>query len=246
MKKALALLLALAMVFALTACDLGGTPSDSTLRRDDPPTNTDGSTPKNQESEETKNTTDTTKAQDPTLSSFDLASVMMGTATTDVVWGKQDEATKQMIIDEGKKDGVDISFGADGSMTLVDPANGETITQKPDGTWVIKSDDGTEGQYGGNWPENEFTKLLPKPDMTLLAASTNDQSFTVGFQNATIDQVKSYTEEVKAAGFTVDAQTEDQNVMGITIYSYTAKNSAGYLVTVSYAMGTSAVLLEKP
>ncbi len=180
------------------------------------------------------------------VSDLDFGSILAGNGATDTVWGKQDEATKQQIIDEGKKDGVDISFGADGSMTVVDPENGTTVTQNPDGTWTVKGDDGTTGQYGGNWPENEFTRLLPKPEMELLVAATNEQEFTVGFNNATIDQVKAYAEAVKAKGFTVDAQTSDQTVGNLIIYSYTAKNTDGYIVTVSYAMGTSAVLLEKP
>lgn len=188
------------------------------------------------------------KEKDPSTaaSDIDFAAIMGGNGAAETVWGKQDETTKQQIIAEGKKDGYDISFSADGSMTVVDPESGETVIQNPDGTWSVKGEDGTVGQFGGNWPENEFTKLLPRPDMELLAASTNEHEFTVGFSNATIGQVKAYVEKVKAKGFTVDAATNDESVMGMTVYSYTARNADGYTVTVTYAMGTSAVLLEKP
>ncbi len=229
MKRLLAILLTAMMVFALVACgDNGDNPGDT----DNPGT----SQGENQGGDENNGTK-------PDL---DFGAIMAGNGATDTVWGKQDEATKQQIIAEGKKDGVDISFGADGSMTVVDPESGDTIIQNPDGTWTIKSDDGTIGQYGGNWPENEFTKLLPKPDMELLAASTNEDAFTVGFKDATLDQVKAYVEQVKAKGFTVDSETSDQKVGDMVIYSYTAKNADGYTVTVSCAMGTSAVLLERP
>ncbi len=177
---------------------------------------------------------------------IDFGSIMSGGGSSDVIYGELDEATKQLIIAEAQKDGVEVSFGADGSMTVVDATTGDTIVQKPDGTWVIKGSDGSEGQLGGNWPENEFTKLLPKPDFALLAASTTEYDFSVGFENVTAEQVKDYVERVKANGFTLDAETTDQETMGMEIYMYTAKNEAGYTVTVTFTAGISSVVVEKP
>ncbi len=229
MKKLFALLLALMMVFALAAC------GENT---DNPGGNTDN--PGTSQGGENNNGNLTT------LPEINFQAIMMGNGATDVIWGKQDEATKQALIAEGKKDGLEISFGADDSMTVIDPENGDTIVQKPDGTWTIKSEDGSEGQYGGEWPENEFTKLLPKPDFTLVGASTNEEDFAVAFQNVTVEQIKAYVEKVKAEGFTVDAETSDQEVMGMVIYTYTAKNADGYTVTITFAMGTSGLTVEKP
>ncbi len=225
MKKLLALLIVLMTVFALAACDNGEAPDISG---------------------DNGNSSGNTDNSGGNTDIIDFGSIMSGNAATNTVWGKQDEATKQQIIAAGKKDGVDVSFGIDGSMTVVDSTTGDTIVQKPDGTWVIKGEDGSEGQLGGNWPDNEFTRLLPKPDFKLLAANTTDSDFSAGFDNATVEQVKSYVEKVKANGFTINAETTDQEMMGMTIYSYVAQNADGYTVSVTFSVGMSGVALEKP
>ncbi len=236
MKQLLALLLALMMVLSLAACgDKEETPSGGSY------------TPGASQGDDSSGGEDPADPEDTGVTpQLDFGAIMAGNGKADTVWGKQDEATKQAIIAEGKKDGVDVSFAADGSMTVVDPVAGDTMIQSPDGTWSVKSEDGTVGQYGGNWPENEFTKLLPKPDFTLTAATTNETECTVAFQDADIEQIRAYVEKVKAAGFTIDPTTEDQEVMGMIIYTYVAKNADGYTVSVSSAMGVSAIEIEKP
>ena len=169
---------------------------------------------------------------------------MSGNGSTDTVYGQLDEASKQQIISDLAKDGYKASFGADGSMTIVDP-DGTTVVQKPDGTWVIKDEDGGEGQLGGDWPDNEFTKLIPKPDFELFAANTETDSFTVAFKSATVEQIKDYAAKVKAAGFNINEEVEDQEVMGMVIYSFTAENADGYTVEITSANGTSALTISK-
>ena len=230
MKKLIALLLALVMVFALAACDSGDDPNnDNPLNRDPGTSQTDDNGGEN-------------NAVNP--EDIDFAAIMAGNGATDVVWGKQDEATKQAIIADAKKDGVDVSFGADGSMTVVD-TDGTTMIQNPDGTWKIKEADGGEGQLGGDWPDNEFTKLIPKPDFELFAANTETDSFSVAFTSATIEQIKDYAAKVKAAGFNINEEVEDQEVMGMVIYSFTAENADGYTVEITSANGTSALTISK-
>ncbi len=176
----------------------------------------------------------------------DFSTIISGNGSTDVIYSQLDEETKQLLIAEAAKDGVELSFGADGSMTAVDTNTGDMIVQKPDGTWVIKGDDGSEGQLGGNWPDNEFTKLLPKPDLPLLAANTTEDDFSVAFQNVTVEQIRDYVEKIKAKGFNVNAEITDQEVMGIVVYSYQAENADGYAVTVTFTDGTSGVVIERP
>ena len=215
MKKLFVLLLAMMIVFSLAACD---NDSSDASRNDD--------------------------QGGADIENIDFAAIMSGNGGTDVVWGKQDAATKQAIIDEARKDGVDISFGADGSMTVVD-TDGTTVVQKPDGTWVIKDADGGEGQLGGDWPNNEFTVLVPKPDFELFGASTEAESFTVVFTNASIEQLKDYAAKVKAAGFDINEEVEDQELMGVVIYSFTAENADGYTVEITSAAGTNAMTISK-
>ena len=116
MKKILLLFLSIVLIFSLIACGNNETPSGN-------------------EGSGTSQTDDNggeNNAVNP--EDIDFAAIMAGNGATDVVWGKQDEATKQAIIADAKKDGVDVSFGADGSMTVMD-TDGTTMVQKPDGTW---------------------------------------------------------------------------------------------------------------
>ena len=215
MKKLFVLLLAMMIVFSLAACD---NDSSDASRNDD--------------------------QGGADIENIDFAAIMSGNGGTDVVWGKQDAATKQAIIDEARKDGVDISFGADGSMTVVD-TDGTTVVQKPDGTWVIKDADGGEGQLGGDWPNNEFTVLVPKPDFELFGASTEAESFTVVFTNASIEQLKDYAAKVKAAGFNINEEVEDQEIGGIVVYSFIAENADGYTVEITSAADVNAMTISK-
>ena len=232
MKKILMLLLSVVLVFSLAACGNEETPDPS--GSEDPGVSQSGENNEDQGGENS-----TVNPED-----IDFAAIMAGNGATDVVWGKQDEATKQAIIADAKKDGVDVSFGTDGSMTVVD-TDGTTMVQKPDGTWVVKDADGSEGQIGGDWPDNEFTKLIPKPDFELFAANTEADSFSVAFKSATIEQIRAYAAKVKAAGFNINEKVEDQEVMGMVIYSFTAENADGYTVEITSANGTSSLSISK-
>ena len=235
--KLLALLLALTLVFTLAACGNGN--------NDDPSGSQQGTNaPLNREDD--TSSTDNQGGENSTVNpeDIDFAAIMAGNGATDVVWGKQGEATKQAIIADAKKDGVDVSFGTDGSMTVVD-TDGTTMVQKPDGAWVVKDADGGEGQIGGDWPDNEFTKLVPKPSFELYAAAVDGDTFSVLFTNATIEQLKAYADQVKAAGFNLNEELTDQNVMGMVIYTFSAENADGYSVEIFSASGSSGMRIDK-
>ena len=239
--KLLALLLALTLVFTLAACGNGNT--------DDPSGSQQGTNAPLNREDDTSSTENQGGTQsgnnDPSnVGDIDIGSIMSGNGSTDTVYGQLDEASKQQIISDLAKDGYKASFGADGSMTVVNP-DGTTVVQKPDGTWVIKDEDGGEGQLGGDWPDNEFTKLIPKPDFELFAANTETDSFSVAFMSATIEQIKDYAAKVKAAGFNINEEVEDKEVMGMVIYSFTAENADGYTVEITSANGTSALTISK-
>ena len=201
MKKFSILLLAMMMVFTLAAC--GGNDSP------DPSGSGTG-----QQGEQTQGGTENSSDTAPDI---DFGSIMAGNGGTDTVWGQQDAATRQAILDAAKQDGYDASFGADGSLTIKDPESGETYVQKPDGTWTYQDAEGGEAQLGGNWPDNEYTKLVPKPDFTLMGASVDSDGFTVAFTDATLEQMRDYAEKVKAKGFTIDPESEEQEVMGLSL-----------------------------
>ena len=233
MKRLLTLLLSGLLLLSLAACGGGGSEQSG----DDPLTRDDGSAQQTQGG--TENSGDT--APD-----IDFGSIMAGNGGTDTVWGQQDAATRQAILDAAKQDGYDASFGADGSLTIKDPESGETYVQKPDGTWTYQDAEGGEAQLGGNWPDNEYTKLVPKPDFTLMGASVDSDGFTVAFTDATLEQMRDYAEKVKAKGFTIDPESEEQEVMGMVIFTYAASNADGYRIEIVSAAGTSGITITAP
>ena len=233
MKKLLVIALALLLVLTFAACGESGggeTPEGSRPAGD-------ASTAENSPSDGTK---PAGESED-----IDFSEILSGEAGTDVVWGKLSQSEKNQVIEAARADGIEVSFGADGSMTVTD-GDGNTVIQNPDGTWVFRSNDGSVGQYGGNWPDNEYTRLLPKPDIALLAASTDEDGFSAAFSNATVEQIRSYAEKVKDKGFNVDVDITDETVSGYVIYSFTASNASGYTVDISFAAGVSGLSVSAP
>ena len=235
MKKLIALLLALVMVFALAACDSGDDPNNDDPLNRDPGTSQNGG----------ENNNGTQGGTQGGATSGDVGSMISGIGSSTALYSDMDAASKQAFIAEGARQGLDISFGADGSTTIVDTTDGTTLIQKPDGNWVFSDGQGGEGQIGGNWPDNEYTKLVPKPSFELYAAVIEGETFSVMFTNATIEQIKAYAEQVKAAGFNLNEELTDQNVMGMVIYTFSAENADGYSVEVFSASGTTGLRISK-
>ena len=223
MKKILAFLLILIMVFSLAACG----------NKDDNPSGDGENNPDNSHIGEDNNNGGNTD------------SLLAGIGSSTVIYSQMDEASKQQLVMEGKAEGIDISFGADGSTTFVDNEDGTVVVQKPDGSWVFNDAEGGEGQFGGNWPDNEYTRLLPAPGFELYASYVEGESFVATFTSVTVEQIKAYVEQVKAAGFNVNETVEDQEIAGMVIYSFTAENANGYTVEIGYVNGTSSLTISK-
>ena len=68
----------------------------------------------------------------------------------------------------------------------------------------------------------------------------------MAFSDASIEQMREYAEQVKAAGFDQNITTEDQEVMGMVIYSFSASNADGYTVEIFSASGTSGITITAP
>ena len=235
MKKLLILMLALLLAFSLVACDSGDNPNNDDPLNRDPGTSQNGG----------ENNNGTQGGTQGGATNGDVGSMISGIGSSTALYSDMDAASKQAFIAEGARQGLDISFGADGSTTIVDTTDGTTLIQKPDGNWVFSDGQGGEGQIGGNWPDNEYTKLVPKPSFELYAAVIEDETFSVMFTNATIEQIKAYAEQVKAAGFNLNEELTDENVMGMVIYSFAAENADGYSVEVFSASGTTGLRISK-
>ena len=103
-----------------------------------------------------------------------------------------------------------------------------------------------------DWESNKYTKLLPKPEMSIKDAIEDAAThysgevisyYTVYFDNPTLEQVRAYVAKLKAAGFNVKVSDSDlltqnmppelvQEVLGDKYY-FTAENASGWKVNIS-------------
>jgi hypothetical protein len=98
-----------------------------------------------------------------------------------------------------------------------------------------------------NWPDNEYTKQLSKPGIDIKVAGIAEwggsKVFSVTFADGTTkEQIKACIEKVKSDGFNKDASESDS---GDAYYMYSAANSAGYGVVVSWAPRASGLMVSK-
>ena len=243
MKRRLGLLLVAMLVLSLVACGKGsGDASSQAQGKTDAPLEREDNSKKS-EANESKSAAEE-KSGEATSAESSISSFSDIQSATDIIWGKQDTISRQEIIDMAKAEGIEVSFGADGSMTMVDQ-DGSVLIQNPDGSWTVQEEDGSTSQLGGSWPSNEFTALIPDPGFAILGLSASEDEFTAAFQNASVDDIKAYAEKIKAKGFTVDPEEQDREVAGMTIYTYEAYNDDGYYAKVFYTSGTSGVTVSK-
>lgn len=110
---------------------------------------------------------------------------------------------------------------------------------------TFESEDGTYS-FGGEWPENEFTELIPKPDFgTLYGSATADTYFLVYMSDVDEAKLREYIETVKGKGFTQNAETVDENFLGLVVVSYYAENDNGYKLTIGYTLNILTITIEK-
>ena len=76
-----------------------------------------------------------------------------------------------------------------------------------------ESPDDEEGlldvDFSGSWPDNEFTKQVPKPGFSLGMSYSDDKEFNISFEDVTMDDVRKYSEKLKGAGFTENIDVYD-------------------------------------
>ena len=137
-----------------------------------------------------------------------------------------------------------ITFGADGTTTIVD-TDGNVVTQNADGTWKVKDDQGGQADVGSKWPDNEFTKLIPKPNFEVSLSYDEGDRCGIQFANLTAEDLRAYAEQLKSAGFTVDAETTDEEQFGTWVYTYIAYNLDGIKVELSGVAGISSIVISR-
>jgi hypothetical protein len=105
---------------------------------------------------------------------------------------------------------------------------------------------GIEATATGNWPANEFTKQVSKPDIAIKAAgivkTKNSEMFSLTFADGTTkEQINSYVEKVKSEGFTKNISESDDS----TSYTFSARNEAEYSVVVMWMPSTAGLMISK-
>jgi hypothetical protein len=182
----------------------------------------------------------------PDPSGIDFSSIMNGLGGAGTVWGEQTEEIKQQLIKAARENGFEISFDENGCAVLTG-VDGTQMKQNADGSWLPVEGSGNVDipQLGGDWPDNEFTRLVPNPGFKILMANGEEEGFTAAFTEVTVAQVRAYAEKLRAAGFTEDEELQDEEVMGMVIYSFFASNGKGYSVSLSYASEMASLVVSK-
>lgn len=93
------------------------------------------------------------------------------------------------------------------------------------------------------WVDNEYTKLVPKPDMAVSESANTGMGYSIVFaRSVTLDQMKAYAEKLKQAGFNVDCGDSESD----GIYSFWGDNAAGWSVRVTVTSNANNLLISKP
>lgn len=154
------------------------------------------------------------------------------------LYGDLDEATKQAIMEEAKANGYEVNFGSDGSMQIIDEEG--TYVQGADGSWQYSSQDGSEAvSIGGEWPNNKYTKLVPKPSFAVYMVAENADNCEIYFNGASKEEIKAYAKQLSSAGFTENAETEEQEGAGYAVFSYEASSADGGFVELAWTEALS-------
>ena len=132
-----------------------------------------------------------------------------------------------------------------GILTISKTAESGTPSSTPNNTDIeVNSDMGISNQYGGTWPDNEFTRQVPNPGYEVHSVTTNSNSCNITFSNTTVEQLKEYAETVKDTGFTTTLTRETES-RGVTHYMYTARNDNGYEVIVTKSVSYGILTINK-
>ena len=183
------------------------------------------------------------KVNQPEISSVDFDAVKEGKGDSQIIWAQQDEAAKKSFAEAEKEDGAEVTFGEDGSTTIKD-ANGDLYVQSPDGSWTFSAGE-SDVKLDFGWPDNEFTALVPAPKFTVSASETDGNEFAAAFADPTIEQIKAYANELKAAGFKEGASEAEQSIGEMTIYTFSASDKDGHTVELVYTQKTSGLTITK-
>ena len=119
------------------------------------------------------------------------------------------------------------------------PVSGGEQPQQSDTPAPGTSEPDNSGEVidGEPWPENDLTKLVPKPENVIVVSSEGVGDFYYGIVMAmSFDDTYAYAEQLVAAGFEGDLEMLKSNTM------FWATNADGVSITLHYNGDTEVVL----
>jgi len=107
---------------------------------------------------------------------------------------------------------------------------------------------GDDTVFTAQWPDNQFTRQVPKPSFEVTVGSVTETEFAALGLNTTREQMLAYAKELEKAGFDKNAETTDESAFGLDLfYRYKAGNGKGYEVEISYVpmASTNSIAIRK-
>ncbi len=154
----------------------------------------------------------------------------MLSGVTDVIYANLSDAEKEEFVKEAKAEGLDVIFNDDGTTTIV-YSDGSRATQQADGTFVVESE-GFEGQIGGEWPSNDMTELIPKPEKgQLLTSEIIDGTFTAMLGDCTVNDAVDYAAKLIEKGFDDNVES-DESMLETGVFTFRGENDDKNAVAV--------------
>ncbi len=101
-------------------------------------------------------------------------------------------------------------------------------------------------ETGSDWPDNTFTKQIPKADFATVIGYTSSEAdgFSVNLKDVDTDEVRAYIDAVKKLGFVNSPVAEDTQYGGFEVVSYEADNGE-YFFKIGYTMNVATVTVAK-
>jgi len=132
-----------------------------------------------------------------------------------------------------------------GNDNFIPPGDGDGApTPPPEATEFSL---GNDMIFTSQWPDNEFTRLVPKPNFDVTFGSSSETEFFAMAGGATVEQLRAYAKQLERAGFNKDKSVTDESALGISTYSYKAHNGKGYEVEINYVslMNINSIAIRK-
>jgi len=126
-------------------------------------------------------------------------------------------------------------------------SSGTNPEEKTNENTTSNNDLPSDSSNSMKWPDNEFTKDVPKPNFRIVDIndSVEEKLMTIAFQDVDINQVRAYADQLKAAGFTQKPTEFDTAYEGVEYYGYSAyRSSDNHYVSLSVANGYLSMLIE--